>query len=95
MTGRCNGTGQLVDFGNQGRDATKKLIARRALIELNVRGGEALIHDIHDLRDDVMSLGILKALLASQYKSRYETYMRIDILEDGIKPDEALHQVLI
>lgn len=47
-------------FVDQLRDGAKKRATRSALIELDVRSRQALDNDIHDLRDDITNLCILK-----------------------------------
>lgn len=66
MALRCRrSTGQFIDFGNQGRDTAEKRAAWGALIEFDVRSGQTLVHDLHDLGDNIMGLRILYCEVSS------------------------------
>lgn len=93
---RRHGASELVHLGYQGRDATEKLVAWGTLVELNVRSSQALVHDIHDLRDDVVDFIVLDYMInMCCMVLRVDTHVRVDILENSIKPDKSLWQILL
>lgn len=93
---RNNGTGQFVHLIDQRRDAAEELVAWRALVELDICRRETLIDDFHDLRNHVVDLAILIKWLVRPEGARYiSTYVGVDILQYGVKPDKPLGQVLL
>jgi hypothetical protein len=64
VNGKCrpaldDSAGNFVDGCNESRDTTQKLTTGSAFVELDVRGRQTLVHDIHNLGHNVVSFRVL------------------------------------